>query len=75
MYPTEEQEVLLVKSFGCARYVYNRGLAIKMAMYQGENKGVSIFDLMKETKKDDSEPTTRYEGDGKMEGLRGNKMA
>ncbi len=48
MYPTEEQEVLLVKSFGCARYVYNRGLAIKMAMYQGENKGVSIFDLMKE---------------------------
>lgn len=27
LYPTKTQEVLLAKHFGCARYIYNYGLA------------------------------------------------
>lgn len=51
IYPTKEQEILLAKTFGCARFVYNRGLAMKMALYQDEKKGISVFNLMKEMAK------------------------
>lgn len=51
IYPTKEQEVLLAKSFGCARFVYNRGLAIKMSLYQDEKRGISVFNLMKKIAK------------------------
>lgn len=45
IYPTESQEILLAKTFGCCRYVYNRSLAIKTALYQKEKKGISVFQL------------------------------
>ena len=45
LYPTKSQEVLLAKTFGCCRYVYNRVLAIKMEYYQKEKKGISVFKL------------------------------
>lgn len=45
IYPTKSQEELLGKTFGCVRYVYNRALAIKMALYEKEKKGVSVFAL------------------------------
>jgi putative transposase len=48
IYPTEKQKTLLSKSFGCVRFVYNRGLAIKTALYQNKEKGISIFNLMKD---------------------------
>ena len=48
VYPTKSQEVLLAKTFGCCRYVYNRALAVKMALYQKEKKGVSVFQLTNE---------------------------
>ncbi len=51
IYPTKEQKELLSKTFGCVRYVYNRGLAFKMALYQTKEKGVSVFNLMKEMAK------------------------
>lgn len=51
IYPTKEQEVLLAKSFGCARFVYNKGLALKTALYQDNKKGISVFNLMKEMAK------------------------
>lgn len=51
IYPTEEQEVLISKSFGCVRFVYNRALDIKTALYQKENKGISIFELTNEMAK------------------------
>lgn len=41
----------MAKSFGCARFVYNRGLALKMALYQDNRKGISVFNLMKEMAK------------------------
>jgi putative transposase len=45
IYPTKSQEILLAKTFGCCRYVYNRGLATKMALYEKEKKGISVFQL------------------------------
>ena len=43
-YPTQEQEVLLAKSFGCARLVYNRFLALKNQAYQDHKINVSFPD-------------------------------
>ncbi len=58
IYPTKSQEILLAKTFGCVRYVYNRGLALKTAFYEKEKKGLSVFEISKEmTKWKDSEET------------------
>lgn len=46
IYPTVEQADWLVRSMGCARWVYNWALAEKIAYYQATNKGLSCFDLM-----------------------------
>jgi len=48
LYPNKSQEVLLAKTFGCCRYVYNRGLALKTALYQKDKKGISVFGLINE---------------------------
>jgi putative transposase len=44
----KSQEILLAKTFGCVRYVYNRALALKSALYQEKKKGISIFQLTNE---------------------------
>ena len=41
-YPTPEQEVLLAKSFGCARFVYNRAVALRASAYQDHKMSVSF---------------------------------
>ena len=43
-YPTKDQEVLLAKSFGCARLVYNRFLALRNQAYQDHKINVSYVD-------------------------------
>ena len=43
-YPTQEQQVLLAKSFGCARFVYNRFLAMRKQAYQDHKMSVSYVD-------------------------------
>lgn len=45
LYPNKEQEVLLSKHFGCARYVYNWGLSKKIEAYEKDKKSISCFDL------------------------------
>jgi len=45
IYPTKEQEVLLAKTFGCVRYVFNKALKIKTSIYETEKKGISVFDI------------------------------
>ena len=32
IYPTEEQKVLLAKTFGCCRFVYNWALNLKICL-------------------------------------------
>lgn len=48
IYPNKEQEELLVKAFGCTRYVYNWALDLKTKTYQTEKKSVSRFALDKQ---------------------------
>ena len=46
LYPTKEQEVIIRKTFGCTRFVYNYCLDLKK-----KNKYLTKFDLMKELPK------------------------
>lgn len=48
IYPTKEQAVLLNKTFGCCRWVYNRALAAKIKHYQETGKSLSIYECMRE---------------------------
>jgi putative transposase len=45
IYPNQEQKVLLAKHFGCARWMYNWGLAEKIKAYEKREK-LSCFDVM-----------------------------
>lgn len=44
IYPNREQEVLIQKTFGCCRFVYNTVLNWKKTLYKKEGKTVSFFD-------------------------------
>jgi putative transposase len=48
IFPNNEQKTLIVKHFGCCRYVYNMGLAQKIEAYQTEKKSISRFDIQKQ---------------------------
>jgi putative transposase len=39
-YPTDEQAAQLVKTFGCARYVYNQALEYRTTAWQQEKQSV-----------------------------------
>ena len=41
IYPTKAQQVLMEKHFGCARFVYNWGLATQQAHYKAHGKSLS----------------------------------
>lgn len=43
IYPTAAQEVLIQKTFGCARFVYNHFLAQRIAEYQATGKAPARF--------------------------------
>ena len=43
LYPTKEQELLLSKNFGCARWLWNNNLAATQAHYKETGKGLSNF--------------------------------
>lgn len=45
LYPNKGQEVLLQKTFGCVRFVYNQCLAYKIEKYKNENVSLSRFDV------------------------------
>jgi transposase len=44
IYPNKEQERALAVQFGCARFVYNWGLAARKAHYEEHGKGLSFND-------------------------------
>jgi putative transposase len=48
IYPTKEQEVFLVKHFGCSRWVYNYALDKKIKTYQTTKKSLSRFTIQKD---------------------------
>lgn len=43
LYPNEEQEILIKKTFGCCRYIYNRCLAERIDKYKTDKQTVSRF--------------------------------
>lgn len=42
--PNKEQKVLIQKTFGCCRFVYNQTLAYRIELYQTQEKTMSKFD-------------------------------
>ena len=46
IYPTDEQAVLLAKSFGCARWFYNFALNLTNKTYKATGKGLSRNDII-----------------------------
>ena len=45
IYPTEEQKVMLAKTFGCCRYVYNWALDLKEKTFKEENRNINFFTM------------------------------
>ena len=45
IYPTEEQKVLLAKTFGCCRFVYNWALNLKIEAYRQEKKSIAYKEV------------------------------
>ena len=44
IYPNKVQEKIIIKTFGCVRFVYNNVLSYRKEMYEKENKSLSKFD-------------------------------
>ncbi len=51
IYPTEEQKILINKSIGSSRFVYNYYLDKKKTEYNENNKNISLSDMKKDLKK------------------------
>lgn len=48
LYPNNAQCTILMKHFGCARFVYNKALSLKIDTYKNEKKTLSKYDLTKQ---------------------------
>ena len=51
IYPTEDQQVLLSKTFGCKRAIYNHYLEIQETRFENKEKNLSHFDINKDITK------------------------
>ena len=51
IYPTEEQQVLLNKTFGCNRVIFNHYLAEQQIRYKNKEKHLSNYDINKDITK------------------------
>ena len=50
LYPSNEQKILINKTFGCTRLVYNYYLNKKQELYKNEKKNLSSYDCIKDLK-------------------------
>ena len=48
IYPNKVQKLLLAKTFGCVRFVYNYYLAKRVEAYKAEGKTLSFYDCSKD---------------------------
>ena len=51
IYPTIEQAILIDKTIGCCRFVYNNGLNVKITQYKKDKTSISCYDLIKKLPK------------------------
>ncbi len=49
IYPTKEQEILIRKTFGCVRFVYNKMLSNRIAVYEQYKEDKEALKLQKHT--------------------------
>ena len=75
LYPTQNQQVLLAKHFGTARWVYNWALAEKMARYSEEGQSVSIYELQRQLPELKEREETKWLADVSAQSLCGALMA
>ena len=45
LYPNEEQRMLIAKTFGCCRWVYNWGLSMRKKAWEEEKKSLPLKDI------------------------------
>lgn len=60
IYPTEAQKVLMSKTFGCVRWVYNYALAAKMKVYETTQETLSVYAISAELSKLKDAPETEW---------------
>ncbi len=60
LYPNKEQTVLIEKTFGCCRYVYNRFLDERKKEYEENGKTLSYTDQCKELPLMKKDPETQW---------------
>jgi putative transposase len=63
IYPTEEQQILLGKTFGCKRVIFNHYLEVQQTRYKNNEKNLSHFDINKDITKLKKEKEWLYEVD------------
>jgi putative transposase len=51
IYPTKDQQVLLSKTFGCKRVIFNHYLEMQQTRYKNNEKNLSHFDINKDITK------------------------
>lgn len=51
IYPTEEQQVLLSKTFGCKRVIFNHYLNVQQERFKNKEKLLSYYDINKDITK------------------------
>ena len=51
IYPTEDQQVLLSKTFGCKRFIFNHYLNVQQERYKNKEKHLSNYDINKDITK------------------------
>ena len=44
LYPNKEQEILIQKTFGCCRFVYNQTLSYRKEMYETQKESMGRID-------------------------------
>lgn len=50
LYPNDEQKILINKTFGCTRLVYNHYLNKKQELYKNEKQTISTYECIKDLK-------------------------
>lgn len=60
IYPTQKQKVLLAKTFGCTRFIYNKMLELKTETFQKEKKSLSVYTLDKKITSLKQEDETKW---------------
>ena len=50
LYPTNEQKILINKTFGCTRFIYNYYLDKKINEYKDKKNSLSCYDTIKDLK-------------------------